>query len=100
MRKGYPVPMTDLRQRASDDDRRRVVAALERHTAEGRLTLEEYAARVDSVLAARTHGDLASVTDDLPVEQAVSADHRHLLLAFVIAALVVAAMAAVLAIAR
>jgi hypothetical protein len=53
-------------QRASDEDRHRVVRALERHTAAGRLTLDEYAERVDRVLASRTHGQLAEVTADLP----------------------------------
>src|SRR5256885_16619544 len=63
-------------QRASDDDRQRVVRALERHTAAGRLTLDEYAERVDRVLAARTHGQLADLTSDLPVgpDPAASAD--------------------------
>jgi hypothetical protein len=60
--------MTGPEQRASDDDRQQVVRALERHTAAGRLTLDEYADRVDRALAARTHGQLASVTADLPAE--------------------------------
>jgi hypothetical protein len=95
--------MTDPQLRASDADRQRVVAALERHTAAGRLTLEEYADRVDSVLAARTHGELGAVTDDLPVDGAAAAggaETRHLLVAFLLAALVVALFAAVLAVAR
>jgi hypothetical protein len=68
-------------QRASDDDRQRVVRALERHTAAGRLTLDEYADRVDRALAARTHGQLAEVTGDLPAEPdptaARSSDPAH-----------------------
>ena len=60
--------MTGPDQRASDDDRQRVVLALERHTAAGRLTLDEYADRVDQALAARTRGQLAEVTADLPAE--------------------------------
>jgi len=60
--------MTGPDQRASDDDRQRVVLALERHTAAGRLTLDEYADRVDRALAARTRGQLAEVTADLPAE--------------------------------
>ncbi len=62
--------MTAPEFRASDEDRQRIVSALERHTAAGRLTLEEYAERVDRALAARTHGDLARVTADLPGEPA------------------------------
>lgn len=102
----YPVAVTDPRLRASDDDRQRVVAALERHTAAGRLTLDEYADRVDLVLAARTHGDLSEVTADLPAPDPAAAedepgeDHRHLLLAFLLAAIVVAVLAVVLAIYR
>jgi hypothetical protein len=69
--------------RASDDDRMRVVADLERHTAAGRLTLDEYAERVDRALAAPTQAELAAVTSDLPVQQpAVS---RQLLVAFLLA---------------
>ncbi|GAA5181736.1 hypothetical protein GCM10023322_17100 [Rugosimonospora acidiphila] len=60
--------MDTSRQRASDEDRQRVVRALERHTAAGRLDLDEYAERVDRVLAARTHGELAEVTTDLPAD--------------------------------
>lgn len=96
--------MNDPRLRASDADRQRIVSALERHTAAGRLTLEEYAQRVDSVLAARTHGELGAVTDDLPAEAAAATargeEIRHLLVAFLVAALVVAAMAVVLSLAR
>jgi hypothetical protein len=62
--------MTGPEFRASDEDRQRVVTALERHTAAGRLTLDEYTDRVDRALAARTHGDLARVTADLPGEPA------------------------------
>ena len=52
--------------RASDADRDRVVEALAAASAEGRLTLEEYSERSDAALVARTHGDLASLTADLP----------------------------------
>jgi MOSC domain-containing protein YiiM len=92
--------MTDPRVRASDDDRRRVVAALEEHTAAGRLDLDEYAHRVDQVLAARTHGELDRVLGDLPAHRAPSGDQRHLLLAFLLAALVVAGFAVALSLAR
>jgi hypothetical protein len=60
--------MTGPQQRASDDDRQQVIRALERHTAAGRLSLDEYTERVDRALAARTHGQLAAVTVDLPAE--------------------------------
>jgi hypothetical protein len=96
--------------RASDDDRRRVVAALERHTAAGRLTLDEFSERVGMVFAAATHGDLAVVTRDLPPEPPAapamstvlgqSTDHRQLLVAFLLAAITIAVLGVILAIAR
>ena len=112
--------MTDPGLRASDADRQRVVTALERHAVAGRIDLDEYAVRVDRALVARTHGELAVVTADLPVEGPTpdrpTPDHltpdgpapdgpapderRHLLVAFALAALVVAALAVVLAVAR
>ncbi len=52
--------------RVSDDERQRVVAALERHTGAGRLTLDEFAARVEAACGARTLDELAAVTHDLP----------------------------------
>jgi hypothetical protein len=52
--------------RASDADRDQVVEALAAASAEGRLTLEEYSERSDAALVARTLGDLASLTEDLP----------------------------------
>jgi len=58
--------VTEPHLRASDADRERVVTALERHVAAGRLTLDEYAQRVSGVLAAVTHGELAALTRDLP----------------------------------
>jgi Domain of unknown function (DUF1707) len=53
--------------RVSDRDRNRVVELLKQHTADGRLTLEEFEARVDETLAARTGSDLRMVLRDLPV---------------------------------
>jgi len=70
--------------RASDDDRQRVVAALERHAGAGRLTLDEFADRVDRVVGARTMADLAAVTQDLPGD-AGHPPRRDLLLVFAIA---------------
>jgi hypothetical protein len=54
--------------RASDDDRRRVVEVLQRHTEVGRLSLDEFSDRVGDAWAARTLGELAAVTSDLPPE--------------------------------
>jgi hypothetical protein len=52
--------------RAADRDRTSVAEALGRHMADGRLTVEEYEERVGRAYAARTYGELAEVTADLP----------------------------------
>jgi hypothetical protein len=61
--------------RASDADRDRAVEALASASAEGRLTLEEYSQRSDAALTARTLGDLASLTADLPAAAPPAAQH-------------------------
>jgi Domain of unknown function (DUF1707) len=94
---------TEQRLRASDDDRDRLVEQLQRHAVAGRLSMEEYAERVDRVLVARTHGDLAAVVDDLPAESTVDAtlDHREgarqLIVALLVALLVLAVLGAAVA---
>jgi hypothetical protein len=70
--------------RASDDDRLRVVADLERHTAAGRLSLDEFSERVARALAAPTHAELAAVTRDLPAPPPPAVS-RQLLVAFLLA---------------
>ena len=52
--------------RASDADREQFVEALRRHHAEGRLTTEELAERIERASAARTFGDLDALATDLP----------------------------------
>jgi uncharacterized protein DUF1707 len=54
--------------RASDADRDRAAAVLGGAMATGRLTSSEYAERLDAVYAAKTLGDLAPLTRDLPAE--------------------------------
>jgi hypothetical protein len=51
---------------ASDADRGRAAAVLEREVGTGRLTLEEFDDRVARVYRARTVGELAAATVDLP----------------------------------
>jgi uncharacterized protein DUF1707 len=51
---------------ASDNDRDAVVARLNEAVGEGRLTLQEFSERIGKVYAARTHGELAPLTADLP----------------------------------
>ena len=55
-----------LEVRASDADREEAVATLREHTATGRLTLEEFAERMERAYAARTVAELESVGRDLP----------------------------------
>lgn len=93
--------------RASDDDRRRVLGALERHTTAGRLRLDEFEQRVSAALGAVTLADLAAVTSDLPPDQptpvppeARHADARSLLLAFGLAVLTLVVLGVILAVAR
>jgi Domain of unknown function (DUF1707)/Cell wall-active antibiotics response 4TMS YvqF len=52
--------------RASDADRDQIIEALAAASAEGRLSLEEYSQRSEAALVARTHGELAGLTADLP----------------------------------
>ncbi|MEU1083184.1 DUF1707 domain-containing protein [Streptomyces sp. NPDC005908] len=55
---------TDLR--ASDADRDRIADLLREALAEGRLTADEHAERVEGVLAAKTVGELEVFIQDLP----------------------------------
>jgi hypothetical protein len=52
--------------RASDADRDQVTARLQRHYAEGRLTLPELEERAAAAYAARTREQLRALTADLP----------------------------------
>ncbi|MQA86961.1 MAG: DUF1707 domain-containing protein [Streptosporangiales bacterium] len=56
--------------RASDLDREGVVERLREATAEGRLDLTEFEERMAAAYRARTYGELAPLTEDLPVPTA------------------------------
>jgi|SRR4051812_15639324 len=58
--------MPEPHLRASDADRAAVADALGRHMTAGRLTVAEYDERLARAYAARTYGDLAELTADLP----------------------------------
>ena len=60
--------MSELDLRASDAEREQAVVRLREACAEGRLTLDEFAQRVDEAYAARTHEELARVTRELPAQ--------------------------------
>lgn len=70
----------DANLRISDADRAHVSHLLERAVGQGMLTLDEFSERIDSVLAARTRGDLRTVLADLPnmdVPPAATAGHAE-----------------------
>ena len=52
--------------RASDAERDSAAAALQKYFVQGRLTLDELQERLQSVLAARTHGELDGLFADMP----------------------------------
>jgi DUF1707 SHOCT-like domain len=70
---GYPMPTGEPpapgpspEMRASDADRDRVIDVLRVAVGEGRLTPDEFEERMQAVLSARTFGELAPLTADLP----------------------------------
>jgi uncharacterized membrane protein len=70
---GYPAQQAghqvrlDPSMRAASADRERAVDVLKAGFAEGRLTQEEYNDRMGRAYAARTYGELAELTADLPI---------------------------------
>lgn len=56
----------DDQLRIGDAEREQAAAELGEHYAQGRLTTDEHAERLDRIWAARTRGDLAPVFRDLP----------------------------------
>jgi hypothetical protein len=61
------APVTDSDSlRASDADRDRVADKLREALAEGRITPEEHAERIDAVYKAKTYAELTPVLSDLP----------------------------------
>jgi Domain of unknown function (DUF1707)/Cell wall-active antibiotics response 4TMS YvqF len=62
--------------RASDTEREQTVAVLRAHAVEGRLTLEEFAQRLDTVYQARTRPELEALTQDLPAASDEAAPPR------------------------
>ena len=56
----------DEHLRIGDAERERAAAHLGEHYAQGRLTMDEHAERLDRIWAARTRADLAPIFADLP----------------------------------
>jgi hypothetical protein len=61
---GRPVPARAIR--ASDAERERIAALLNRHHVDGRLTAEEFSERIETALGARTREELDALLVDLP----------------------------------
>ncbi|MDT0274371.1 DUF1707 SHOCT-like domain-containing protein [Blastococcus goldschmidtiae] len=65
--------MPEPHLRAADADRTAVAGVLGEHMSAGRLTVAEYEERLTRAYAARTYGELAELTTDLPDGRATSA---------------------------
>jgi hypothetical protein len=64
-----PVRAQQADFRVSDAERNQVIDQLKRHTADGRLTLEEFEDRVGEAMSAKTAGELRPVLRELPLLQ-------------------------------
>ena len=60
------------KMRAADADRDRVVECLNMAYSEGRLSKDEYDARLENALSARTYADLDQLVTDLPAARATA----------------------------
>ena len=58
--------MTDQTIRLSDAEREAAAADLGEHFAQGRLTADEHAERLEQVWSAKTRGEVAPIFRDLP----------------------------------
>ncbi len=72
MNAGYDHPAASWRanMRAADADRDRVAALLNTSYVDGRLSKDEYDARLETTLSARTYAELDQMVADLPVAYA------------------------------
>jgi hypothetical protein len=66
----------DSRLRPSDSDRELVISELSDQFAEGRLSNDTFAHRVEVALSARAHGELQSLLADLPRPRSIGAAVR------------------------
>ena len=69
--------MTDQTIRLSDAEREAAAADLGEHFAQGRLTADEHAERLEQVWAAKTRGEVAPIFRDLPSPYAAVASARR-----------------------
>lgn len=82
--------------RAADADRERVVAELQRHTAAGRISMDEFSERTAAVYRSRTMNELASLTADLPSEAPPPSESVHWSIRTLVIGLVLFAVAVAL----
>lgn len=68
--------MNDAHLRLSDAERDQAATALGEHFAQGRLTTDEHAERLDRIWAARTRGELEPVFRDLPDPKRAAMERR------------------------
>ena len=79
LRKAEPAPVAppetrpaEAELRASDADREKIAELLRDAYAEGRLTVDEHAERIEAAYSAKTLGELAPLTRDLPTHQPIA----------------------------
>jgi hypothetical protein len=63
--------------RASDSEREHTVELLRRHSVDGRVTLEEFADRIERAYEAKTRDELEALTRDLPAATAPPPERRQ-----------------------
>ncbi|MDH6134997.1 hypothetical protein P3T37_004407 [Kitasatospora sp. MAA4] len=68
------APVAEAELRASDADRERIAELLRDAYADGRLTVDEHSERIEAAYNARTLGELAPLTRDLPAHRPISMD--------------------------
>jgi hypothetical protein len=71
--------VAEERLRASHEDRDRVADLLRVAAGDGRLTSDELDERLERALSARTYGELAALTEDLPTMPGPAADPKKVL---------------------
>ena len=68
-RDGTVTATPEPSQRLSSNERDHAIARLKEAVVDGRLDIDEFRERIDHALAAKTHGDIAALTADLPAHE-------------------------------
>lgn len=72
-----PDPAGHEHLRVSDSEREHAARSLREHATAGRLTIDELDGRLETALAARTHGELDALFEDLPAAPSREPSSRH-----------------------